>query len=378
MVAMDVMKKYAPRTQEAKVAAMRMFMAFLSATGRRKIYFPEQEEWQGGTWIAPSHAAEEQTLVEFAVMRVMAGVAPDTAGGTVSNVRTWCELMLDRKYGKVGNKNKASLTSNYIQAMKKSAYYPETDSDDHRRAPITWEMVKMFVRAAESEGRRDVGVVLAVAFAGLFRMGELTSTNAKPFSPRLDLTERDVEFSPSFWAATHIMIHIGRSKADQDGKKALLRPRTLPMDKGSPAFLLRDMLARRHGVRQGQTPVLTTTPLFQNTQRGHLTRDGVMRFLRKVLKEAGWSDRKCKQYGTHSCRIGGCTALFQLGASAEVIKNMGGWSSDAYKVYIRLQQQHLMDFSRKMCVPSQSAMRSIGACPLLHTGGRAGGQHQQA
>ena len=55
-----------------------------------------------------------------------------------------------------------------------------------------------------------------------------------------------------------------------------------------------------------------------------MTRDGVMRFMRKTMRRAGWRESRVMRYGTHSCRIGGCTALFQLGATPEVIKNMGG------------------------------------------------------
>jgi site-specific recombinase XerD len=123
----------------------------------------------------------------------------------------------------------------------------------------------------------------------------------------------------------------------------------LPVSEGSPAQMVRDMLARRHGVTWGIDPVLKAAPLFMDSRNRHLTRDGVLRFIRHTLKAAGWAEARQQLYGTHSCRIGGCTALFQLGATAEVIKNMGGWSSDAYKVYIRMQQAHLMNFSKRMC-----------------------------
>ena len=191
---------------------------------------------------------------------------------------------------------------------------------------------------------------MAIAFEGLYRMGELTSTDCKPFSTKTDVTESSAEFFPTFWTATQVTIYVGGTKADQSGKKGRLRPRILPVEKGSPAMLLRNMLARRHNVTRGQEPLMGNAPLFQDASGGHLKRDGVMRFLRKVLHEAGWSAERRLRYGTHSCRIGGCTALFQLGATAEVIKDMGGWSSDAYKAYIRVKQQHLMSFASKMCV----------------------------
>jgi len=56
------------------------------------------------------------------------------------------------------------------------------------------------------------------------------------------------------------------------------------------------------------------------------------------------------EFGTHSCRIGGATRLFEMGATAEVIKDLGGWSSDAHKDHVRIQQQSLMRFARNMCL----------------------------
>ena len=77
-------------------------------------------------------------------------------------------------------------------------YYPEEDSKDARREPVTWPMVQMFVTAAKRQGRGDVGIVTAVAYAGLFRMGELTNTETRPFAAKEDLSERDVEFVSTF------------------------------------------------------------------------------------------------------------------------------------------------------------------------------------
>ena len=41
------------------------------------------------------------------------------------------------------------------------------------------------------------------------------------------------------------------------------------------------------------------------------------------------------QFGTHSYRIGGATALFAAGADPTVIRTMGRWSSDCYRLYVR-------------------------------------------
>jgi hypothetical protein len=208
----------------------------------------------------------------------------------------------------------------------------------------------MFLRSARADNDFDVGVAIAVAFAGLFRMGELTSTDERQFDPMRDLCESDLEFRPSFWNATEVIVQLRVTKADQTGQKARLRPRFLPVDDelNSPGKLLRDLLQRRHNLQFGSEPFLANTPLFKEG-KGQLKRTSVMKFMRTTLTSAGFSSAQVKQYGTHSCRIGGATRLFQLGALPEVIQHLGGWSSAAYREYVRIQQEDLMQFTRKIC-----------------------------
>jgi hypothetical protein len=122
----------------------------------------------------------------------------------------------------------------------------------------------MFMSTARAEKKEDIGVAIAVAFAGLFRMGELTSTDSRLFDPMRDLCETDLDFRPSFWNATEVIIRLRATKADQTGQKAKLRPRFLPVDDdiNSPGKLLRDLIAMRHNVQFGCMPILENRPLF--------------------------------------------------------------------------------------------------------------------
>ena len=54
-----------------------------------------------------------------------------------------------------------------------------------------------------------------------------------------------------------------------------------------------------------------------------------------------------EQFGTHSYRIGGATALFAAGADATVIRKMGRWSSDIYRLYVRACFSQTIAWSRK-------------------------------
>ena len=69
-------------------------------------------------------------------------------------------------------------------------------------------------------------------------------------------------------------------------------------------------------------------------------RDWVQKLMRAVGEEPS-------QFGAHSIRIGGATALFQAGADPCVIRTMGRWSSDCYRLYVRACFGQTLEWSRK-------------------------------
>ena len=100
--------------------------------------------------------------------------------------------------------------------------------------------------------------------------------------------------------------------------------------------------------------------------------------LRKVMK---WYHDKCAAAGVphhekvmpHSFRIGGATALFAAGVTAEEIKTMGRWSSDVYRIYCRLSKERLLRLSHRMS-NSRSTQFLNGADGFLSTATPAGEQ----
>jgi hypothetical protein len=350
MVSKGIEDQWQPATVEAKHRYVSKFLSFMKATNRKDDFFPELRAVEASTNrsnYVPSAGEQEQTLCEFAVLRLLAGNSTDSAAGIISHIRTWSRVVLVREFGQVGIGGRKSTTSQYLLAMQHN--FPPDNSKDKRREPFTWPLVTMIHKFSEKTRWLDPGVAIAIAYAGLFRMGELTATETRPFDPVVDLAETDVKFLPTFWGADRVVVQIGVSKADRRGKKSKLRPRILPVYPGSPGFLLREMLAKRLRVKQGVSPLMRAQPLFQARNGKHLARDSVLRFARSAMAAAGFSKEQQKAYGTHSARIGGATRLFQLGATSEILKRMGGWSSDAYKVYIRTQQQDTMVFARRMC-----------------------------
>jgi hypothetical protein len=242
-----------------------------------------------------------------------------------------------------------SPTSKCIKSMQ--IHYPMKDNECKKRAPLTQELTRLMVKAARRRASPDAGVAILVAFSGLFRMGELTATD-QPCNPVEDMAENDLRFIPSFWTAHSVVMEMGRSKADQDGKRAKLRPRALPVDEEdmSPGGALRMVIAERHGLRKGMTPMRSTAPLFQGGRGGQLKQSAVLTHMRNTLeKHGGKSKEEAMTCGTHSCRIGGATRLLELGTTANVMKSVGGRSSEAWKGCVRMQQAQLMTFARRTC-----------------------------
>jgi hypothetical protein len=110
------------------------------------------------------------------------------------------------------------------------------------------------------------------------------------------------------------------------------------------------MLIRRHHLHTSQDPTFRAVPLFQNENGAHMKSRFVITNMKRVLIAASYPPTDVLRITGHSLRIGGATRLFQLQASPEVLKKLGGWSSQACRTYIRVQQDDLMQFSRRICV----------------------------
>ena len=53
------------------------------------------------------------------------------------------------------------------------------------------------------------------------------------------------------------------------------------------------------------------------------------------------------EFGTHSFRIGGATALFAAGANDTIIRTMGRWSSDIHRLYVRACYEQCIDRTKR-------------------------------
>ena len=88
-----------------------------------------------------------------------------------------------------------------------------------------------------------------------------------------------------------------------------------------------------------------STPLFRNPATDTpLSYHQVLETTRTLMFAIGEDP---SQFGTHSYRIGGATALFAAGANETVIRTMGRWSSDLHRLYVRACFEQCVDWTRK-------------------------------
>ena len=75
-----------------------------------------------------------------------------------------------------------------------------------------------------------------------------------------------------------------------------------------------------------------------------LRTDEILHWTKRIALQMGENPN---EFGTHSYRITGATALFAAGATETVIRTLGRWSSDLYRLYVRACFVQSILWSRK-------------------------------
>ena len=172
----------------------------------------------------------------------------------------------------------------------------------------------------------NIRAALTVAFCGLLRSAEYTCDYGVKWSESKHLARSDVAKLTTEMLI--IMMHPCKNMHHLSGK-------TVPLVLGAggkyldPVWEVRNMLA----VDAVSGSLAKSTPLFRDpVTNAPLHTRKVMDVIRDLMYAVGEDPY---QFGTHSMRIGGATALFAAGADPTVIRTMGRWSSDCYRLYVR-------------------------------------------
>ena len=177
------------------------------------------------------------------------------------------------------------------------------------------------------------------AFFGFLRAAEFTMP-PEGFNPakHLDISDVSVDKKP---VADKVFLRLKFSKTDQFGKGCTV-VFARSDDLLCPVSALMSYL-RLWGRSQG--------PLFQFSNRDGLTKSRMNNRLQSVLKSCGWP----KTFTLHSFRVGAATTAALLGFPDYLIQALGRWTSDAFKLYIKLPQERLVATSLSLAAAQQLA-----------------------
>lgn len=169
----------------------------------------------------------------------------------------------------------------------------------------------------------NIRAALAVAFQGLLRGSEFTVSKA--WDPDMDLARVDISsLTPERLV---FLMRPGKNMNHLKGK-------TVPLVIGAGGVYIdavaevRNMLA----VDPNSPSAAEQTPMFRDARGEALRGDSLRLWIQAAMLDFGEDP---KHFGLHSLRIGGATALFAAGADPLVIRTMGRWSSDCYRLYVR-------------------------------------------
>ena len=241
-----------------------------------------------------------------------------------------------------------------------------------------WQAIERSFRAGCTDGfDRDLVTDLVFSAAtelatdGLLRPGEIVPK--KGFISQSDVTFEHDDNGKSI-SATVMIVPIKRY--GKDVGSTAKRPIVIKANRGGAlrtAELLEIvcMIAPCRPGDEATTPALRF-PVAKIAGLNRRDRKSLANMtLRKVMQ---WYHDKCVAAGVphhekvmpHSFRIGGATALFAAGVTAEEIKTMGRWSSDVYRIYCRLSKERLLQLSHRMS-NSRSTQFLNGADGFLST-----------
>ena len=85
--------------------------------------------------------------------------------------------------------------------------------------------------------------------------------------------------------------------------------------------------------------------MFRKADGSAYTTNYIRDIVRLLMSAIG---ENALEFGAHSLRIGGATALFAAGADPIHIRTMGRWSSDCWRLYVRACFEQTLSWTRKL------------------------------
>lgn len=186
--------------------------------------------------------------------------------------------------------------------------------------PLLGKLVAVLANVAETGFEATLfGLAFSCAFFGAFRVGELVADSRRSMDTGL-------LFSNMVFREEAVLCRLPRSKTDQAGRGRWVTLRAQPEGAVCPVRLA----ASYSLIRPAGSP-----QWLLHMDGSPLTRFQFGAVFQRCLQRLGCN---CKEYGTHSFRIGAATSAAARGLSAADIQELGRWKSGAFKAYVRLDK----------------------------------------
>ena len=274
---------------------------------------------------------EEWLCMRFIASLVETGsVSPSSAATYFGQVQGWHA----KEYGV---KLAAGMKLNRLPQMLKGLRRTMGDDSRRVRRGVSPQDLKRAMDKCLDPSNivhANIRAAVSLAFQGLLRGAEF-AVDGK-FNTRTDMTRADV----ASLSAQRLVVMMRPCKNMQH-----LTGKTVPLIIGAGGTLIDAVsemanLQRVDPVSAAEAPL---TPMFRQEGGAALTTRRVREWTAALMASINLDP---SQFGAHSYRIGGATALFAAGADPTIIRTMGRWSSDCYRLYVRACFQQTLNWSR--------------------------------
>lgn len=295
------------------------------------------------TVAGPEASLEDKLNDEWRLMRFMSwlvelkkpSVNPTTADGYASTVQGW----LARNFGvKLGAGIALHRRKELIKGLTRLR--GGNNPKKLRKALTPDKLARAFQHLNPNNPlHANVRAALASMLQGLLRAGEaVQSDKAKNWNPSAELTRGDIVIGST---AMELMI-----VAEKDATTLGSKSTPIVIGRGGRHI---DAVAEMENLRRvDPTPAgrESSTPAFRDPRTGKPFKVADMNEWVQTLMSLIGEDGS--EYGSHSCRIGGATAMFAAGCSALDIRTMGRWSSDIYLIYVHSDRARAAEVTRRL------------------------------
>ena len=179
-------------------------------------------------------------------------------------------------------------------------------------------------------------MLLATCFQGLLRGREAGRDDRKPWRADVDLARSVIATCTSERLA--FSMRPAKNMRHTKGK-------TVPIVIGGGGEYIDAALEVGRMLDMDSATFPAATPMFRKANGDAFTTDDIRDCVRLVMRAVGEDPL---QFGAHSLRIGGATALFAAGADPIHIRTMGRWSSDCWRLYVRACFQQTISWTKLM------------------------------